>query len=129
MGEKTLVDDSDSGGAVTIRFIDILHPVISSRAVYLHTFLVAIDNLRYILYTLIQRIVYIYTNSCMKYRIDNQGLMDRLSAWNGFLKKDVHLIACGGTALTLLGIKASTKDIDLITRVRISSSISTVISF
>ncbi|MDO8602221.1 MAG: hypothetical protein Q7O04_00010 [Candidatus Omnitrophota bacterium] len=50
----------------------------------------------------------------MEYRIDNQGLMDRLSAWNGFLKKDIHLIACGGTALTLLGIKASTKDIDLI---------------
>lgn len=28
--------------------------------------------------------------------------------------KKVHLIACGGTAMTLLGIKASTKDIDLI---------------
>ena len=50
----------------------------------------------------------------MEYRIDNQGLIDRLSAWNGFLKRDIHLIACGGTALTLLGIKASTKDIDLI---------------
>lgn len=37
-----------------------------------------------------------------------------LSIWNGFLKKGVSLIACGGTALTLLGIKPSTKDIDLI---------------
>lgn len=50
----------------------------------------------------------------MEYRIDKQGLLDRISVWDGFLKKRVHLIACGGTALTLLGIKPSTKDIDLI---------------
>ena len=50
----------------------------------------------------------------MEYRIDKQTLLDRLSAWDSFLKKKVHLIACGGTALTLLGIKSSTKDIDLI---------------
>ena len=50
----------------------------------------------------------------MKYQIDKQGLLDRMSAWDAFLKRRVHLIACGGTALTLLGIKASTKDIDLI---------------
>jgi len=39
LGEKALVDDSDSGGAFTIRLIDILHPVISRRAVYLHVIL------------------------------------------------------------------------------------------
>ena len=50
----------------------------------------------------------------MEYRIDKQGLLDRISAWDSFFKKKVHLIACGGTALTLLGLKASTKDIDLI---------------
>lgn len=50
----------------------------------------------------------------MEYRIDKQGLFDRISAWDGFLKRKVHLIACGGTALTLLGVKPSTKDIDLI---------------
>ena len=50
----------------------------------------------------------------MNYRIDKQGLLDRISAWDSFLKRKVHLIACGGTALTLLGVKASTKDIDLI---------------
>lgn len=50
----------------------------------------------------------------MKYRIDRQGLLDRISAWDTFLKRRVHLIACGGTALTLLKVKASTKDIDLI---------------
>lgn len=49
----------------------------------------------------------------MKYRIDKDGLLNRLGLWNGFLKKRVRLIACGGTALTLLNIKPSTKDIDL----------------
>ncbi|MFA4908213.1 MAG: DUF6036 family nucleotidyltransferase [Candidatus Omnitrophota bacterium] len=50
----------------------------------------------------------------MEYRINKQGLMSELSAWDGFIKKRVHLIACGGTAMTLLGVKESTKDIDLI---------------
>ncbi len=50
----------------------------------------------------------------MKYQIDKQGLLNRISVWDGFLKRKVHLIACSGTALTLLGIKDSTKDIDLI---------------
>lgn len=50
----------------------------------------------------------------MEYRLDKQGLLDRISAWDSFLKKKVYLIACGGTALTLLEVKPSTKDIDLI---------------
>jgi len=50
----------------------------------------------------------------MEYRIDKARLLDILSVWDGFLKRRVHLIACGGTALTLLGIKASTKDLDLL---------------
>lgn len=50
----------------------------------------------------------------MEYRIDKDGLMDRLSAWNDYLKRRVRLIACGGTALTLLNVKDSTKDIDLL---------------
>ncbi len=48
------------------------------------------------------------------YRIDKVNLLEVLSMWNGFLNKNVHLIACGGTALTLLGLKDSTKDIDLV---------------
>jgi len=48
------------------------------------------------------------------YRIDRQRLVNEIGAWGSFLKRKVHLIACGGTALTLLGIKPSTKDIDLI---------------
>lgn len=50
----------------------------------------------------------------MEYRIEKEGLLDRISVWDSFLKRRVHLIACAGTALTLLGIKPSTKDIDLI---------------
>lgn len=50
----------------------------------------------------------------MKLGINKQGLLDTLGIWDGFLKKKVHLIACGGTAMTLLGVKAATKDIDLI---------------
>ena len=48
-----------------------------------------------------------------KYRIDKKELMNTIRGWDTFLKRKVRLIACGGTALTLLDIKASTKDIDL----------------
>ena len=50
----------------------------------------------------------------MNYRIDKEGLFSRLGIWNGFLKRRVHLIACGGTALTLQNVKPSTKDVDLL---------------
>ena len=50
----------------------------------------------------------------MEYLIDKQALLNRISAWDSFLKRKVHLIACGGSALTLLEVKTSTKDIDLI---------------
>jgi|SRR3989338_3180374 len=50
----------------------------------------------------------------MEYRLTQQELLQTLGAWNGFLNRKVHLIACGGTALTLLGVKASTKDVDLL---------------
>ncbi len=39
-------------------------------------------------------------------------MLEELGQWNNFLKRKVHLIACGGTALTLLGVKDSTKDVD-----------------
>lgn len=48
----------------------------------------------------------------MEYRIDKQALLDTMEQWNRFLKRKVHLIACGGTAMTLLQVKSSTKDID-----------------
>ena len=50
----------------------------------------------------------------MEYRLTQKDLLQTLGAWNGFLNKKVHLIACGGTALTLLGVKESTKDVDLL---------------
>ena len=46
------------------------------------------------------------------YRLDKKELIDNLREWNRYLKRKVHLIACGGTAMTLLGVKASTKDVD-----------------
>ena len=48
----------------------------------------------------------------MEYRVNRENLLAELEGWNLFLKRKVNLIACGGTALTLLGIKPSTKDID-----------------
>ena len=48
----------------------------------------------------------------MEYRLNKDKLLDELGQWNKFIKRKVHLIACGGTALTLLDIKPSTKDVD-----------------
>ena len=48
----------------------------------------------------------------MKYRLNSQTLLDVLGQWNSFIRRKIHLIACGGTALTLLGVKESTKDVD-----------------
>lgn len=48
----------------------------------------------------------------MRYRLGKEELLDIMVEWNRFLKRKVHLIACGGTAMTLLGVKPSTKDID-----------------
>lgn len=50
----------------------------------------------------------------MRYRLTKNDLVDSLRGWNSFLKRKVRLIACGGTALTLMGIKDSTKDIDFL---------------
>ena len=49
----------------------------------------------------------------MEYRLDKNTLLDTLGQWNGFLRRRVHLIACGGTALTLMDVKPSTKDCDI----------------
>jgi hypothetical protein len=38
----------------------------------------------------------------MNNRVDKQLLLARLADWDSFLKRRVRLIACGGTALTLL---------------------------
>lgn len=48
----------------------------------------------------------------INYRLDRNELIEILRGWNHILRKKVHMIACGGTAMTLLGVKASTKDID-----------------
>ena len=51
----------------------------------------------------------------MEYRLDKNRLLDILGGWNRFLKRKVHQIACGGTAMTLIGVKFSTKDVDFMT--------------
>ncbi len=48
----------------------------------------------------------------MKYRLNKKHLFDTLAGWNSFLNRKVHLVACGGTACTLMDIKDSTKDVD-----------------
>lgn len=50
----------------------------------------------------------------MEYRLNKQTLTDILGQWNAFLRRKVHLVACGGTALTLMDIKPSTKDVDFL---------------
>lgn len=48
----------------------------------------------------------------IKYRLSVNDLLDTLDNWNSLMNFRVRLIACGGTALTLLKIKDSTRDID-----------------
>ena len=48
----------------------------------------------------------------MEYLLDKHRLFEVLSLWNKFLKRRVHLVACGGTAMTLLEVKPSTRDVD-----------------
>ena len=48
----------------------------------------------------------------MEHRLGKDQLLDIMGEWNRFLRRKVQLIACGGTAMTLIGVKASTKDVD-----------------
>jgi hypothetical protein len=48
------------------------------------------------------------------YRLTGDKLLQTIENWDRLMNFRVQLIACGGTALTLLKIKESTKDIDLI---------------
>jgi hypothetical protein len=43
----------------------------------------------------------------MEYRLNKKTLLEKLGEWNSFLRRKISLIACGGTALTLLDVKAS----------------------
>jgi len=48
------------------------------------------------------------------YRITGRQLIDTIDNWERLVNFKIKLIGSGGTALTLLGIKESTKDIDMI---------------
>ena len=69
---------------------------------FIHIFLASFQNLVYPL--------------AVEYRIGFQELRDTLMAWDEVIpgRGKIHLIACGGTAVTLLGYKESTKDVDFL---------------
>jgi hypothetical protein len=46
-----------------------------------------------------------------RYRISGVDLLDTLENWDSLMNFRIRLIACGGTALTLLNIKESTKEL------------------
>lgn len=48
----------------------------------------------------------------MDIRVDANELLGILQGWNRVLWRRVHLIACGGTAMTLMAVKPSTRDVD-----------------
>ncbi|HOW88471.1 MAG TPA: hypothetical protein P5561_06065 [Candidatus Omnitrophota bacterium] len=52
----------------------------------------------------------------MEYRIKKDELAQTLQAWDELLpgRGRIRLVACGGTALTLMGYKESTKDVDFL---------------
>ena len=52
----------------------------------------------------------------MDYRIDRRELERTLKVWDELIpgRGKIRLVACGGTALTLMGYKESTKDVDFL---------------
>lgn len=52
----------------------------------------------------------------MEYRIVASALERTLKVWDELIpgRGKIHLVACGGTALTLMGHKESTKDVDFL---------------
>lgn len=54
----------------------------------------------------------------MEYRLNKESLLSILAHWDTFFKRKVHFIACGGTAMTLLGVKESTRDVDLMVPIK-----------
>lgn len=52
--------------------------------------------------------------STKKYRLTGDDLMLTLDNWDSLMNFNTRLIACRGTAMTLLNIKESTKDIDFV---------------
>ncbi len=50
----------------------------------------------------------------MENQLTKDQLLEILEGWNRILRRRVRMIACGGTAMTLIGVKASTKDVDFI---------------
>jgi hypothetical protein len=52
------------------------------------------------------------------YRLAEDQLWTILDGWSSFIPREVRLVACGGTALTIHDIKESTKDVDFLVPVK-----------
>ena len=52
----------------------------------------------------------------MEYRVTADELRQTLASWDALFpgRGKIRLVACGGTALSLLGYKESTKDVDFL---------------
>jgi len=48
----------------------------------------------------------------MEKQLTKNQLLEILTGWNSILKRKVRMIACGGTAMALMNVKGSTKDVD-----------------
>ena len=48
----------------------------------------------------------------MEEHLTKERLLEILTGWNSILKRKVRMVACGGTAMTLMDVKESTKDVD-----------------
>ncbi len=48
------------------------------------------------------------------FRLGKDQLWITLDAWDDYVTRRVHLVACGGTALSIQDIKESTKDVDFL---------------
>lgn len=68
------------------------------------------------MHILVAFLSYSVYSSNVEYRVGTQKLRDTLTAWDEVIpgRGKIHLIACGGTALTLMGYKESTKDVDFL---------------
>ncbi|MEW6499789.1 MAG: hypothetical protein AB1589_46095, partial [Cyanobacteriota bacterium] len=49
-----------------------------------------------------------------QYRLAKEDLFEVLQMWDNEIRSKLLLVACGGTALTLLGHKETTKDVDFL---------------
>lgn len=73
----------------------------------------AVDKMKTVLYNFLQE-KDDFNQKMTEYRLTKEDLYSELKIWGNELKSKVLAVGCGGTALTLLGYKVSTKDVDFL---------------